>query len=56
MLAQRVARPWAFMTSYGRVHGVHCSEDPALLQKILREEWGFDGIIMSDWCEILLFN
>lgn len=49
MLAQKNAQPWAFMTSYGRVDNVHCNENPRLLQRILREEWGFEGIVMSDW-------
>lgn len=49
MLAQRDAKPWAFMTSYGRIDNVHCSENPRLLQDILRKEWGFDGLVMSDW-------
>ncbi|KAJ3929581.1 MAG: glycoside hydrolase family 3 protein [Lentinula lateritia] len=49
MLAQKLAKPWAFMTSYGRIHGVHCSENPELLQDILRNEWKFNGIVMSDW-------
>ncbi|OBZ75489.1 putative beta-glucosidase K [Grifola frondosa] len=49
MLAQKHAHPWAFMTSYGRIGGVHCAENPMLLQDILRNEWGFDGIVMSDW-------
>ncbi|TFK42861.1 glycoside hydrolase family 3 protein [Crucibulum laeve] len=49
MLAQRHARPGAFMTSYGRIKGVHCSENAALLQGILRDEWKFDGIVISDW-------
>lgn len=35
---------------YGRIEGVHCAENPMLLQDILRKEWGFDGIVMSDWC------
>lgn len=34
---------------YGRIYGVHLSENPKFLQDILRKEWGFDGIVMSDW-------
>ncbi|KAF9021687.1 glycoside hydrolase family 3 protein [Hymenopellis radicata] len=50
MLAQKNAKPWAYMTSYGRVNSTaHVSENPEILQGILRKEWGFDGIIMSDW-------
>ena len=49
MIAQRDAQPWAYMTSYNRLNGIHCSEDPNLLQGILRNEWGFDGLVISDW-------
>ncbi|KIP12383.1 glycoside hydrolase family 3 protein [Phlebiopsis gigantea 11061_1 CR5-6] len=49
MLAQKLAKPWAYMTSYGRINGVHLSENPRFLQDILRKEWGFDGLVMSDW-------
>lgn len=49
MLAQKLAQPWAYMTSYGRVGGVHVAENPVFLKDILRKEWGFDGIVMSDW-------
>ena len=52
MLAQKIAKPWAFMTSYGRIGGIHCSENRNLLQGILRDEWNFDGIVISDWCAI----
>lgn len=48
-LAQRHAKPWSYMTSYNRINDVHSSEDPYLLQQILRKEWGFDGLVMSDW-------
>lgn len=52
MIAQKLARPWAFMTSYSRLNGVHASESPRLLQEILRGEWAFDGMIMvsSGFC------
>ncbi|KAG8904327.1 hypothetical protein FRB99_001912, partial [Tulasnella sp. 403] len=51
MIAQRDAKPMAYMTSYGRVNGTHASENPALIgdHGILRGEWGFKGLVMSDW-------
>jgi beta-glucosidase len=48
-MAIKKAKPWAVMCAYNRVNGVSCSEHTRLLTKILREEWGFDGLIMSDW-------
>ncbi|EJT97240.1 beta-glucosidase [Dacryopinax primogenitus] len=49
MLAQKRAQPWSYMTAYNRINGTHCSEHPWLLTNVLREEWGFDGCVMSDW-------
>ncbi|KAJ2929628.1 hypothetical protein H1R20_g7478, partial [Candolleomyces eurysporus] len=49
MLAQKYAQPWSYMTGYNRVNGTHCSENPTLLRNILRNEWGFNGMVMSDW-------
>lgn len=48
-IAQRDAQPMLYMTSYNRVNGIHVSEDKRLIQEILREEWGFDGMVISDW-------
>jgi beta-glucosidase len=43
------ARPWAIMTGYNRLSGTFCSEHVRLLEDILRREWGFDGLVISDW-------
>lgn len=48
-LAVRASRPRAVMAAYNRVNGVHCADDRALLTGILRDEWGFEGIVVSDW-------
>ncbi|OXG51922.1 beta-glucosidase [Cryptococcus neoformans] len=49
LLAQKYAKPWAVMTSYSRLNGLHVSENPRILQTILRDEWKFDGLCISDW-------
>ena len=43
------AHPWSVMASYNRVNGTYVSEDRYLLNDILKDEWHYDGLIMSDW-------
>lgn len=47
--AVKEAHTWALMSAYNRVNGTHMGEHPHLLREILKEEWGFDGLVMSDW-------
>ncbi|ORY90760.1 glycoside hydrolase family 3 protein, partial [Leucosporidium creatinivorum] len=48
-LAHKHSAPLSFMSSYNRINGVHASENRWLLNDVLREEWGWKGLIMSDW-------
>jgi beta-glucosidase len=43
------AKPWTVMCSYNRINGVYASQHNTLLNEVLRGEWGFDGLVVSDW-------
>ncbi|KAI8305098.1 putative beta-glucosidase K [Colletotrichum sp. SAR11_59] len=48
-IAVRDSNPWSIMTAYNKVNGDFCSANHYLIRDILRGEWGWDGLVMSDW-------
>jgi len=48
-IAVKESKPKSIMSSYNCINGVYANEDGHLLQEILRDEWGFDGFVVSDW-------
>lgn len=48
-IAVRDAHPNAFMTAYNKLNGTHLAENKRILADVLRGEWGWKGVVMSDW-------
>ncbi|MDO4496829.1 MAG: glycoside hydrolase family 3 C-terminal domain-containing protein [Bacteroidales bacterium] len=48
-IAVKESNPWSIMTAYNRAQGKYTCEDRDLTETILREEWGWNGLVMSDW-------
>ncbi len=45
----KACQPWTIMCSYNKINGLSASENPWLLTTVLREEWGYQGLVVSDW-------
>ena len=48
-MAVKEAKPWTVMCAYNKLNGTYCSEHRPLLVDILKKEWGFEGLVVSDW-------
>ena len=48
-IALSICQAKCFMTAYNKVNGRHASENKDILDGILRKEWGWNGLVMSDW-------
>lgn len=48
-IAIKQANPWSVMTSFPKLNGIHCDMNDYLLKHVLRGEWNWNGMVMSDW-------
>lgn len=49
-IAIKEAKPWAMMTSYNKINGIYSVQNDLLINGLVREKWGFTGVVLSDWC------
>jgi len=52
-IAVREAQPWSVMACYNRVQGVYGTQSPHMLTRKLKQEWGFEGLVISDWAAVI---